>query len=665
MRKPVLSGLFLLLVLVVARVPDAYAEKIRITTRTLGEFTALKSGTPALACHRSTRVGTLSKTKLVTGAVWTLYDGSKTTGRLTAIENRLKKKKKKLSSSQRKALLKEKKALTQLASAVSRVGERCRSRTSPPIPGDGEFRGDAQTLTPYRERLTEREVQHLLDRVAFGGDARLRAIGLEQGLTPLVNALVDGVLSDGERSAAESRADYWANRASWYESDDLRGKRVWTAQAVEIGQMYRLIYSAEPFREWMTLLLAGHFAVNLDRIGFSYNTYAHQGLPMHVELLRSHALGSIERLSKAMLTDRAMNEWLDNKNNRIGEPNQNFARELLELFLLGELDPVTGQRNYGEDSVVAATAFVSGYYENEEMDPVNRNLIMTVLYDPDQHDTQAYAVFAGIAGAEQRRSFMPEDFVSHVLYGHHGSARYLAERIAGQILYPGLPEQVVAGLASDLRAGRYELKPFLKKVLKSSALFSGAARGVCIDTPLDSFIRLARNLFPQQQPGAGDDRENPFFYSFWAVMEAASDAGQQLFEPTSVFGWKGSCNINRSGEVSRGEGWSSMQRVLGRMRGCGDIMDRLNWFELDFPQQLGLTARMGAYEIVEQVRKVFGVRQLSDQERALLAQFLVTELDDNGRRYTRTVDLNQSWFVRRKIPRLVCMLNELSSSQVR
>ena len=108
-----------------------------------------------------------------------------------------------------------------------------------------------------------------------------------------------------------------------------------------------------------------------------------------------------------------------------------------------------------------------------------------------------------------------------------------------------------------------------------------------------------------------------------------------------------------------------MQRVLGRMRGCGDIMDRLNWFELDFPQQLGLTARMGAYEIVEQVRKVFGVRQLSDQERALLAQFLVTELDDNGRRYTRTVDLNQSWFVRRKIPRLVCMLNELSSSQVR
>lgn len=661
MRLPVCG--ILSLFLVVAGESPSHAEKIKITAQRVGEFTLLQATKPPLVCHRAERIGTLAKkSKPMPGAVWELFERASVARRIAVLDRGLKKRKG-VATVRRKAMARERKDLLKLIGAVERNAARCGQGGTDPQ--DGEFLGNGQSLEPYRERLSEREIQHLLDRVAYGGTAQLRQIGRERGLSALVDALVDGVLTPAERAVFEVRADRWADTASWYDSDDLRGKRVWTTQAAQIGEVFRAIYSPEPLREWISQLLAAHFAVNLDRVGFSYNTYAHGGIPAHVELIRAEALGSLEGLALGMVGDRAMNEWLDNKNNRIGEPNQNFARELLELFLLGEIDPVTHLRNYSEESIIASTAFVSGFVEDEILDPLNGNPIGAIFYNPSMHDSAPYTVFRGISGAEAKVTFDPASFVTHILYHHPGSARYLSERIAGQILYPGLSESVVASLAIQLRENRYQLKPFLKVILRSSALFSPLSRGSCVSSPIDHFIRLARSVFPLQEPVRGDGREERFFYSLWTVLESASGAGQRMFEPPSVFAWKGACNINRSAEIARGESWATMQRVLGRMRGCAEIMDRLNWFELDFVSRFSLTPQMGAFELIEYVRAQLGVRLLTDDEKNLLAQFMTTEIDSDGARSPRSVDLTEEWYVRRKIPRLICLLMELPSSQVK
>ncbi len=659
--KILLLGI-LIVILLAGGAGRAYAEKIKITEKRAGEFTLLRATKPPLVCHRASRIGTISKkSKPVPGAVWQPYERATIERRIAALDRSLKKKG--VRRSQRKTMNGERKALVKLMAAAIEVSSRCRDGNG--YPDEGEFIGNPESLESYREHLSEREIQHLLERVAFGGTPALKQLGREHGLSALVDALVDGTATSEERTAFEARTDRWADMASWYDSDDLRGKRVWTTQAAQIGEIHRMIYSPEPLREWMAALLAAHFAVNLDRVGFSYNTYAHQGIPAHVALIRAQALGSIEDLAKAMLSDRAMNEWLDNKNNRAGEPNQNFARELLELFLLGEIDPLTHNRNYGEESIVASTAFVSGFFEDEMRDPLNGNDIMAIFYNAAEHDSGRYTVFRGIAGAETNAAFAPEDFISHILYQHPGSSRYLAERIGGQILYPGLSEAIVAPLAALLRENHFQLKPFLKRILKSAAFFSNSSRGACISAPVDHFIRLGRAVFPAQEPARGSEKEDRFFYSLWTVLESAADAGQRLFQPPSVFAWKGSCNINRSAEIAKGESWATMQRVLGRMRGCGELMNRLNWYELDLVAQFALTQRMGAFEIVEQVRHMLGVRALSEEEKNTLAQFMITELDQDGKRSIRSINLNEEWYVRRKIPRLVCLLMELSSTQVK
>ena len=178
-------------------------------------------------------------------------------------------------------------------------------------------------------------------------------------------------------------------------------------------------------------------------------------------------------------------------------------------------------------------------------------------------------------------------------------------------------------------------------------------------------MHLAKGVFPRVAPISDAETERKFYYLLTTTIEAAVSSGQKLFEPPSVFAWKGACNINRAGEVARGEGWISMQRVLGRMKGCGDVMNHLNWLEHDYVSRLNLNTKMGAYEIIENVRSSLGVRSLSEAEKEILSRYLVTELNDQGQRSVREIDLTEDWYVKRKLPRLICLMSELSSTQVR
>jgi uncharacterized protein (DUF1800 family) len=381
-------------------------------------------------------------------------------------------------------------------------------------------------------------------------------------------------------------------------------------------------------------------------------------------LLKGNVLGNFQTITNGMLTDPAMNEWLDNKDNHVGNPNQNFARELLELFTLGAIDPVSGAKNYDEESVVAATAFASGFYEGTQPDPASGKDVVASAYSNELHDFDAYTLFRGIAGAEVTAALSPEQLVDRILHQHPGSARYIAERFAGQILYPGLSEAMVSQLAADLHAGNFELRPLVRKLLLSQAMFSESARNSCIAAPIERTVRLARRILTRPLPQDGENLDKSY-YLLLTLRDTARDAGQSVFEPPSVFGWKGSCNINRSGQVSRGEGWLSEQRVLNRSRSCGDLMGMLAWAQYDLAGALEITNYSDAGLIVSTLASRLFNLTLSAEETAVLVKFMTTERNSDGSSSNIEVNPGDQNYLWRKVTRLICLLADMSAANLR
>jgi uncharacterized protein (DUF1800 family) len=659
------------------------AENIDLTPGNLSHFTLLRTKAPFITCYsteKQGRLGTLLQGTVAIGNRWTLLTKSDTTKNLKQVNRKLTNLLRKRRAKRKQiADLKKQQAWWKAADkGLSTFSHSCKKKSplpappdvplpweEPQIPAEGEFKGSATSLSPYREKLSAHEVQHLLDKVAFGGSSELFEIGVTKGLTPLVYALIEGISSSSERDALISNAHIWSERAFYRNEEDseLKGVKIWTTEVIQIRQFYRSIFTKDPFHEWMVLQLSAHFAVNLNQIGFSYSDYNGPALEQHWNTLQSEARGNIRRLSKTLLSDPAMNFWLNNKDNRVGEPNQNFARELLELFLLGAIDPLSHQPNYDEESVVAATAYLSGYEEFTRRNPLDGRDMVGIRFSPALHDNSAYTIFRGIARAERQQTLSPEGVIDHILDNHVGAPRYIAERFAGNLLFPGLSERMVQELAELLIKSDYDLKPYLKKVLSSEAMFSEESRSACITSPLESFLKTARRV-PPPLDSTGDLAET----SYWALynsISATREAGQTFFEPPSVFGWKGSCNINRSGAISRGEGWLTAQRQLNLQQACITYFNHLNELKIDYRTIFSLTASDTAESIASKIYYSFFWKPVPEAARVAFAQYLLTERNDEGIDTSTQVNLSSEYYMRRKIPHLVCAMGTLMDSNRR
>jgi uncharacterized protein (DUF1800 family) len=525
---------------------------------------------------------------------------------------------------------------------------------STPTISNGDFSGSQTSLDPYKNNISRAEVRYLLKKVAFGGSPQLEKIGIEQGLSALVNALVDGV----QTKAEEEDVAFWS-QFFWHYTDSepkLKNIRIWSTVAAERIQLHKSIFGSDPFKQYMVLLLSNHFAVNLDRIDFSYNNFNHYGIQLHTELLQRNALGSIKNLSLELLRDPAMAVWLDNIFNSVSSPNQNFGRELLELFILGKDDPVKQTPNYDENTVIGATAAVTGFFKSTIKDPVGGNDTIGISYDSTRHDSNVYDYFPGILNT--RKSFTPEEFITFVLDSHPSAPRYLADRISGSMLYPGLPESVVAKLAEVLKSSNYEVKPMLRIALSSQAMFSTKSKNACVTSPIENFVTLLRKLMkdPLDRSSAMREKSLGFYYT---LENATALSGQSFFKPPSVFGWKNSCNINRAGAVSDGSNWLTSQSLLNRMRGCNELMGTLNWYGIDFRKVLGITQDMNERAIVERVADYLDVGTLESNEISALSDFLMLYIDDKtGQTFKQSMIFTDEWRWRKKLPRLVCLLSE-------
>ena len=337
----------------------------------------------------------------------------------------------------------------------------------------------AELLWPYEPSASDpfdrAKAGHLWRRAGFGASLAQRERTVELGPARAVEALW--------RTAEGDDVDAFASTAMTGEdADRLRGYRAW-----------RLLAGRARLRERMSCFWHGHFATSLDKV-LDIGAMARQ-LRSFDEL----GLGSFATLLQAVLRDPAMLRWLDGDRNKRGQPNENLARELFELFALG-------RGAYGERDVQEAARALTGWVVDAGI----------ARFDLRRHDDGEKELL-GVRGR-----LGVEELVAATV-AHPECARFMARKLLVSFVHPEPVDEEIDALATVWRAKDGDVGEVLRVLLRSRLFFSARARRSRVMDPLELVIVTVRALGATASP-----RE---------LAGAAARLGQTLLAPPSVEGW--------------------------------------------------------------------------------------------------------------------------------
>jgi uncharacterized protein (DUF1800 family) len=358
--------------------------------------------------------------------------------------------------------------------------------------------------------------RHLLNRTGFGAtDAEIREFA------PLSRDAAVRRILEGARREATLAPPAFVDEAftPLYKLRQMSAEERMAQQRLNVEQglelrawwLHEMLVSPSPLTERMTLFWHNHFATSQQKVRVGRLMYR-QNL-----LLRREALGNFATLLHAVARDPAMLVYLDNAGSRAAAPNENFAREVMELFTLGE-------GRYGERDVKeAARAFTGWSLDRDSGDFVDRRR---------WHDAGDKTVL-GQSGP------LDGDAVLDILLARPETARLVAAKLWREFVSPQPQDAEVGRWAARLRDGRYELKPVLEAVLMSDAFWSEANRASLVKSPVDLVVGTLRTFAIEP----ADLRPAAF---------ASAALGQNPFSPPNVKGWPG------------GEAWIDSATLLAR-----------------------------------------------------------------------------------------------------
>ena len=281
---------------------------------------------------------------------------------------------------------------------------------------------------------------------------------------------------------------YWL-RASRLETDRLA---YWWAN--------RMLNSATPLQEKMALFWHGHFATNEEKVR------DYRKMKRQLALFQAQGTGNFRDLLIGVAQDPAMLAFLDAGVNVKGAPNENFAREIMELFTMGESHK--GVKNYTEQDIrEAARAFTGWNYQG--LDFVNIAA---------KHDDGAKTILG-------RSGNLSGEQVIDLILAQPVTAEFIAAKMYRQFVREELADGTRQQLGDILRRNRYELVPLLEAVFLSKDFYSAPSTATRIKSPVELAISTYKKLGLKEVPGVPD------------FNEATGALGQRLFHPPTVAGW--------------------------------------------------------------------------------------------------------------------------------
>lgn len=279
-----------------------------------------------------------------------------------------------------------------------------------------------------------------------------------------------------------------------------------------------MLVTPSPLTEKMTLFWHNHFVSSQQKVRSPQLMYRQNAL------LRRHALGNFAVMLHAVARDPAMVIYLDSASNRKGQPNENFAREVMELFTVGE-----GQ--YGEHDVKEAARAFTGW----GLDPDRGEFVFRRL----AHD-------GGVKTVLGRSGNFNGDAVLDILLAQPRTAEHIAAKLWREFVSPEPDPAEVGRIAKVFRESGYDIGAALRTLLTADAFYVPRHRAVLIKSPVELVIGTLRQFsFTTGEP-------LPFVLS-------TAQLGQNLLAPPNVKGWPG------------GEAWINSTTLLARKA----FLDRL------------------------------------------------------------------------------------------
>ncbi|MCX7299892.1 MAG: DUF1800 domain-containing protein [Rhodobacterales bacterium] len=375
---------------------------------------------------------------------------------------------------------------------------------------------------------SEKAAAHLLERVGFGGTPgvirRLAAMTPEQAVDHVLQGASDDDLPDFEESGFwdPSLTHFPPSRPAATELAERTGAamgvrvkpggnrplqpvtnrffcwlRATTLETRRLSYWWLgwMLQTRHPLREKMALFWHGHFATSEEKL----RDYCK--IRQQIDLLRNGALSSFRELLTAVSKDSAMLVFLDAAQNVKGAPNENFGREVMELFTMG-----VGQ--YSEHDIGEAARAFTGWTNDD----------LAFRFDSAKHDAGEKS-FLGRTGA------FDGDDILRIILEHDQTAAYVASKIwrffAGTAISPDLARD----LGTLLRDCDYEITPFLRALFLSRVFHSKAVVGTHIKSPVELIVSTYRKLGLRMMPGVPDPHS------------VGQTLGQILLYPPTVAGW--------------------------------------------------------------------------------------------------------------------------------
>lgn len=377
---------------------------------------------------------------------------------------------------------------------------------------------------PYAQPLTAPQAAHLIRRATFGPTpAQTRAF---TGMS--ATQAVQQLLADQPAPAAPLDLATGKTFAELVFQKDTAGQLITYVKDWWVGQMLNQPVS---LLEKMTLFWSNHFVTNYSTVVDYRYMYQYNAL------LRQYALGNYKAFVIAVTQNPAMLRFLNGDANVVGNANENYGRELQELFTIGR------NGNYTEDDVRTAARVLTGWvdagYRNETSATVGSSFVASRHDTTDKTFSAAYqnTVIKGRSGAAAGLAELT-DLVDMILRNPE-TARYTCRQLYRWFvnfdITPDIETGVIGPLADLFVKSNFELKPVLAALLSSNHFFDPAVLGAVIKSPVDLVIGTVR-FFGTTAPGPTQNLAG--FYALTNYLYARIKEQQQnLLDPPNVFGW--------------------------------------------------------------------------------------------------------------------------------
>jgi uncharacterized protein (DUF1800 family) len=352
---------------------------------------------------------------------------------------------------------------------------------------------------------------HLLKRAGFGGTQEEINSWAQLTPTQAVDKLVDWELIPDETKDPEWAVPGYGlpfkDRKETRSLPDEQRKALFqeyqrtqrqNTQNLRERWLDRMLTTPRPLQEKLTLFWHGHFATSAEKVKLAYFMWK------QLDLFRRMGNGSYEKLLVEVGRDPAMLVWLDGAESNRNAPNENYARELMELFTLGE-------GHYTEDDIKESARAFTGW-------TVDR-FGQTARYVPQRFDGSRKK-FLGSAG-----TYKDEDIV-HIILKQDQAARHITSKLWTFFAYENPEPELIENLAATFRSEKMEFKPLLKRLFLSKEFYSAKATQTQIKSPVQWWIGMQKSLEVT--------RTLPRLST-----TILTQLGQNLLQPPSVKGWDG------------------------------------------------------------------------------------------------------------------------------